>query len=93
MLYSIRTVYIGPMLAVLCACQTDLYCAVKFVFVVKASRLVTIEVENWSQALSISDISVTVASVLYMHYIDDLLPHAQVQLYSYIQGTWSSVHN
>ena len=34
----------------------DQYCAVEFISVIKASRLVTIEVENQSPTLSTSDI-------------------------------------
>ena len=54
----------------------DLYCAVEFISVIKASRLVTIEVENQSPTLT--------SRHLCTHYIDDPLPPPRVQLSSYI---------
>ena len=41
-----------------------MYYAIEFVSVIEASKLVTIEVESWSQS----------RHGLCMHYIDDLLP-------------------
>ena len=56
-----------------------LYCAVDFVSVIEASKLVTIEVKSRSQTPSLR----LRCHRLCTHCIDDLLPHAQLQLCSY----------
>ena len=55
----------------------DLHCAVEFISMIKASRLITIKGENRSQTWSTSGISAIEASVYY--YFEDLLSHAQAQ--------------
>jgi hypothetical protein len=55
-----------------------LYCAVEFVPVVEALKLVTVEIENWSQtpSLWLRRWHAALVAVLCTYYIDDLLPHA-----------------
>ena len=63
---------------------TKVYCAIEFVSVIKASRFITIEIENWFHADSINFISAIEASNEdYTHYTNDLLPHTPLQLYTY----------
>ena len=65
------------------SCQATiqkLHCAIKFVSVIEASKLITVEVESQSQT---SSMRLRHRCRLCTHYIDNLLPHAPLQLCSY----------